>query len=51
MVDEALLIWFKQIRSHNTTVDGELLLTKANSLAQSIGDGDASEISKSWVER
>ena len=50
-VDEALLIWFKQIRSHNTAVDGELLLTIANSLAQSIGDGDASEISKSWVER
>ena len=33
-VDEALLIWFKQIRSHNTAVDGELLLTKANSRSE-----------------
>ena len=46
-VDEALQIWFKQIRSHSTAVDGELLHTKANSLAQSIGDVDASKASKS----
>jgi len=47
-VDEALLIWFKQMRSFNTPIDGELLLAKANSLSDDLG---TENLSKGWIDR
>ena len=44
-VDEALLIWFRQIRAQNTQIDGSMLPNKANCLAVSLGVEE--EISKS----
>lgn len=33
-IDEALLAWFKQARNQNLTVNGPLLMEKANQLAE-----------------
>ena len=47
-LDEALLKWFKQVRLLNTAVDGPLLLTKANEMANMLG---SSPVSKPWIDR
>ena len=39
-IDEALLLWFKQARSENITVNRPLLLAKTNSLAKDLGHDD-----------
>ena len=47
-VNKALLVWFTQVRTANTSVDGPLPLEKANELAK---NGNTESISKTWIER
>ena len=50
-VDEALLIWFKQKRADNCSIDGESLRIKATHFAVAFAYGDSTEISPAWIER
>ena len=47
-VDKSLLIWFTQVRHTNTPVDGNLLLEKANELANK---SNTENVSATWIER
>ena len=49
-VDEAVLIWFKQVLSSGVPVSGPLLKTKANGLARELGI-DNWEASDGWMHR
>ena len=47
-VEEALLIWFKDIRGRNVPVSGEILQTKASELASELGHTDF-QCSNGWL--
>lgn len=50
-VDEALLIWFKEKRTANILIDGDMLLTKANDFAVKLIGSDCDSLSMSWISR
>lgn len=47
-LDEALTTWFHEVRDANTPVDGQQLLTKANSMADCLG---SEPVNKAWIDR
>ena len=49
-VDEAVLIWFKQTLAMNVPINGPLLKSKANALAEELGINDW-EASDGWLHR
>jgi hypothetical protein len=49
-VDAALFAWLKQIRSHNVTINGPLLMTKAEELAKSLGHSEW-KCNVAWLDR
>ena len=49
-IDDALLLWFKQARSQNITVNGPILMAKANSLAKDFGN-DAFTATTGFIDR
>ena len=47
-VDEALHLWFQQMRSSNVPVNGPLLLSKANHFAERL---EVNPVDRSWIDR
>ena len=50
-VDEALLTWFKEKRSANILINGDMLLAKANEFSQKLIGSDCDPLSMSWISR
>ena len=47
-IDEALHLWFKQMRSSNVPINGPLLLNKANHFAEQF---EVDPVDRSWIDR